>query len=299
MRFYESSIPIKRLELSNSRQEAKEGEVSVPQKNIWLENSKRRYCFSRTWMILTVIGTSGSMLFWAFLMIDVEDNPIKMNPIKVFLISLIFFCLVFAIQVLTMVFLFKSYFTIRRASDLLGLQTSEQTRQLCLMLTNTILIASSYFLWFVTDTTVMFLEIQELISKENGLVLQMTVRLFRLFCQMTAFTWILVSFAKYNIGVDREMERRRTRASFKKEASKPKPESVDLLETKPASAGLMRGLTNRTINDDDTDADEDRQCSDDNDSIYGHDTDEEDEDLNIEERLLQREIIKNFLAIKR
>lgn len=70
MRFYESIIPVKRLELNMRAQEqamidgVEEGAVAPTTGRIWLEGKKERNRCTVISLTVSLISTTGSVIFW-------------------------------------------------------------------------------------------------------------------------------------------------------------------------------------------------------------------------------------------
>ena len=90
------------------------------------------------------------------------------------------------------------------------------------MLFNTILIAASFFVWYISDNLAFYFGTKGSMNESDGLVLEASVRLFRILCQQLAFSWILISFSKYGRNVDKKIEKHKIRQSIKK--LRPGPE---------------------------------------------------------------------------
>ena len=92
------------------------------------------------------------------------------------------------------VVLFKAYYVIKHASLTLGIQSKDQTNQLCLMIFCTILLAVSFVFWYICDNVAYFLEIIDKIDSGQVIFIECNARLVRILCQQFAFAWILISF---------------------------------------------------------------------------------------------------------
>ena len=83
------------------------------------------------------------------------------------------------------------------------------------MLFNTMIIALSYLIWFVCDTAIIYLVAQNRIESDAGLVWEAVVRFVRLILQQASFMWIMVSFQRYGVRVDKSMQREKRRSSMR------------------------------------------------------------------------------------
>ena len=83
------------------------------------------------------------------------------------------------------------------------------------MLFNTMIIALSYLIWFVCDTVVIYAVAQNHIESDTGLVWEAIVRFIRLILQQSSFMWIMVSFQRYGVRVDKSMQREKQRSSMR------------------------------------------------------------------------------------
>ena len=143
--------------------------------------------------------------------------------------TLFFFCIVFVYQIISITMLVKSYKTIRDSKDILGLeQSGEQSNQLCLMLFNIVLIGASYLMWFISDSVVLFFSARRDFTLKQAIFYDSLIRLIRIFCQMIALCWILYTFSRWGVKVDRKIERRKRKSSVRK-APKVEVHMVDTL----------------------------------------------------------------------
>jgi len=104
------------------------------------------------------------------------------------------------------------------------------------MLFNAILIAVSFFLWYISVSTIFFLDVRGQIDEAQGLYIEGSVRLIRILCQQFAFCWILISFQKYGTNVDKKIEKKKLRQSIKN--LRPGPGiQIDQIDESTKSAG--------------------------------------------------------------
>ena len=85
-------------------------------------------------------------------------------------------------QTLMLVTLFKSYIVIKNASRTLGIQSKDQTNQLCLMIFSAIILAMSFMAWYICDNLALFLDATGDLDKGQGLLIEGSARLFRIVC---------------------------------------------------------------------------------------------------------------------
>ena len=83
------------------------------------------------------------------------------------------------------------------------------------MLFNTMIIALSYLIWFICDTLIIYAVAQNHIEADKGLVWESVVRFLRLILQQASFMWIMISFQRYGVRVDKRMEREKQRSSMR------------------------------------------------------------------------------------
>ena len=157
-----------------------------------------------------VVATAGTIICFVVMVRDIKGASIIGHYIW-FLIACFWFTIMFALQALMVVLLLKAYVVIKNASQTLGMQSKDQTNQLCLMLFNTIMIAVSFLVWYLADNVAFYLEVKGDMDKAQGLLVEASVRLVRIFCQQIAFTWILISFQKYGTNVDSKIEKQKQR----------------------------------------------------------------------------------------
>jgi len=156
MRFYESSLPVKRLEKSIKKDIC---ECEGPPEKLWLEDRSTRQCF--TWISMTVatVATVFSMTFCSIWKDLANDPNPDLDKMKLYLIiSGVSFTIVFFFQSIAVTLMIKAYRVIKMAAATLGLsQAKNQTSQLSMMLFITIVVAFSYLIWFIADNTFLFL----------------------------------------------------------------------------------------------------------------------------------------------
>lgn len=118
MRFYESSLPIKRLEKTMKRSE----ECGAPPEKLWLEDRSSRNCFSLTSMTIATVSTALSMSFLTLyedLSNDTDEDAYKRKTYLV--LSYVFFAVVFFMQSIAVVLMIMAYQVIKKAAITLGL----------------------------------------------------------------------------------------------------------------------------------------------------------------------------------
>ena len=117
------------------------------------------------------------------------------------------------------------------------------------MLFNTMIIALSYLIWFVCDTVVIYAVAQNLIESDTGLVWEAVVRFIRLILQQASFMWIMVSFQRYGVRVDKSMQREKRRSSMRQ--SRPVPtiviDKMDSTTTNSTSLNNSRSSRNQSL----------------------------------------------------
>ena len=116
------------------------------------------------------------------------------------------------------------------------------------MLFNTMIIALSYLIWFVCDTVVIYAVAQNHIESDTGLVWEAVVRFIRLILQQASFMWIMVSFQRYGVRVDKSMQREKRRSSMRQ--SRPVPtiviDKMDSTTTNSTSLNNSRSSRNQS-----------------------------------------------------
>lgn len=77
MRYYESTIPIKRLSLNMQEQERQQTvDLDQPQKTkgIWLSDKKKRNRFTIAMLTIAVLVTAANFLWWGKIEKNIIDN---------------------------------------------------------------------------------------------------------------------------------------------------------------------------------------------------------------------------------
>ena len=97
-------------------------------------------------------------------------------------VACFWFTVIFLMQGLMLITLFKSYFVIKNASRTLGIQSKDQTNQLCLMIFSAIMLAMSFMAWYICDNLALFLNARGDMDKGQGLLIEGSARLFRIVC---------------------------------------------------------------------------------------------------------------------
>ena len=142
-RFYESALPVKKLELrmsaemeeekidmieSESEREAllenHKAELQRKEKKIWLKDRGTRQRFNVFMIISLLLTTVASIGSWCLLIYRVKSN-VSIDHYILLICTSACFTALFVLQVLTAVILFKAYFIIRDAAKTLGINTKD------------------------------------------------------------------------------------------------------------------------------------------------------------------------------
>ena len=221
MRYYESTIPIKRLSLNMQEQERRQTvDLDQPQKTkgIWLSDKKKRNRFNVAMLTIAVLVTGANFLWWGKIEKNIIDH--KKQELHLFAGIAIFSSILFSIQIVNIALLATSYRTMKVAAKLLGIRDKKQIDQLCMMLFMTVFIALSFLAWFSVQSIALWLYVNEVLTLHVSIIVEEGARLVRVLCQQVAFMWILHNFSKYNAEVDKAMQKQRRRST--QTVSKPK-----------------------------------------------------------------------------
>ena len=102
------------------------------------------------------------------------------------------------------------------------------------------IIALSYLIWFVCDTAIIYLVAQNRIESDAGLVWEAVVRFVRLILQQASFMWIMVSFQRYGVRVDKSMQREKRRSSMRQ----PRPVPTIVIDKLDSTTTNSTSLNN-------------------------------------------------------